>query len=387
MTTTEIRPAGGVSEAGTLAVPPRGPAGTVLRSELALADPAAQFPRPLTARTRDDVLNAVGAGVASLALVWLIYDRLLPLTGTLGFVVSWYVMFVLVYAAITTVTNPGPALRDRVASSLIHGGSAVVGGALASVVLYTFISGLPALHHVNFYIHDEAGIGPLTPLDRGGCLHAVVGSLIEIGIAVAITLPLGVGTAVFMSEVGGRGSKAVRTIVEAMTALPSIVAGLFIYTLLLRDLGFHRNGIAASLALAVMMLPIIARAADVVLRVVPGGLREASLALGASTWQTVWRVVLPTARPGLTTALILGIARGVGETSPVLLTSGASTYLTVNPFKEPMNSLPLFIFSHVRSGQTLYIERGYGAASVLLAVVLLLFIAARLIARQRGGTR
>ena len=106
-----------------------------------------------------------------------------------------------------------------------------------------------------------------------------------------------------------------------MTALPSIVAGLFVYTVLIVALGFPRSGFAAAMALSVMMLPIIARAADVVLRVVPGGLREASLALGASRWRTVWHVVLPTARPGLATALILGVARGVGETSPVLLTS------------------------------------------------------------------
>ena len=119
-----------------------------------------------------------------------------------------------------------------------------------------------------------------------------------------------------MTEVGGRFARVVRTVVEAMTALPSIVAGLFIYTVLILGLGFPRSGFAAAMALSVMMLPIIARASDVVLRVVPGGLREASLALGASRWRTVWHVVLPTARPGLATALILGVARGIGETSP-----------------------------------------------------------------------
>ena len=116
-------------------------------------------------------------------------------------------------------------------------------------------------------------------------------------------------------------ARFVRTIVEAMTALPSIVAGLFVYTVLIVALGFPRSGFAAAMALSVMMLPIIARASDVVLRVVPGGLREASLALGASRWRTVWHVVLPTARPGLATAVILGLARGIGETAPVLIVS------------------------------------------------------------------
>src|SRR5262249_30170030 len=150
---------------------------------------------------------------------------------------------------------------------------------------------------------------------------------------------------------------------------------------------FPRSGFAAAMAISVMMLPIIARASDVVLRVVPGGLREAGLALGATHWRTVWHVVLPTARPGLATALILGIARGVGETSPVLLTSGASTFLNTNPFENTMNSLPLFVYFAVRSGQPIYIIRGFGAASLLLALVLALFTAARRIARQRGGNR
>jgi phosphate transport system permease protein len=170
-----------------------------------------------------------------------------------------------------------------------------------------------------------------------------------------------------------------------MTALPSIIAGLFVYRLLIIALHFQKSGLAAALALSIMGLPIIARASEVVLRVVPGGLREASQALGASRWKTVWRVVLPTARPSLATALILGIARMVGETSPVLLTSGASTFLNYNPVSQPMNSLPLFIYFAVRSGEPTYIQRGFGAACVLITIVLLLFITARLVARRRPG--
>jgi phosphate transport system permease protein len=174
-----------------------------------------------------------------------------------------------------------------------------------------------------------------------------------------------------------------------MTALPSIVAGLFIYVTVLVLAGFDRSGLAASLAISVMMLPIIARASEVVLRVVPGGLREASLALGASQWQTVWRVVLPTARPSLATALILGIARGIGETSPVLLTAGYTTYLNFNPTSGPMVSLPLVTYSLARSSEKVDQARAFGAASLLLALVLLLFVIARLVAQRstKGGRR
>ena len=150
---------------------------------------------------------------------------------------------------------------------------------------------------------------------------------------------------------------------------------------------------ASAVRVSVMMLPIIARSADVVLRTMPGGLREASLALGSSRWQAVKEVVLPTVRPGLATALILGIARGVGETSPVLLTSGASTYLTYSPvgdpnaLEQPMNSLPLFVFSAVRSGEPEFIARGFGAAAVLMILVLILFMITRFLAREKVGKR
>jgi phosphate transport system permease protein len=263
----------------------------------------------------------------------------------------------------------------------------MVFAALASAIVFTFLRGVEALTHVNFFVEDMSGVRPTSSLDHGGIGHAIVGSMIEIGIAVLFALPLGVGTAIFMNEVGGKSARLVRTVVDAMTALPSIVAGLFIYTVLIVTFGVSRSGFAAACAIFVMILPIIARASDVVLRVMPGGLREASLALGASKWQTVRKVVLPTVRPGLATALILGIARGVGETSPVLLTSGATTFFNFNPFNGPMNSLPLFVFTAVRSGEPLFIARGFGAAAVLLALVLILFVVTRFLARTKVGNR
>ncbi|GAB3678926.1 phosphate ABC transporter permease PstA [Angustibacter aerolatus] len=349
------------------------------------AVPARQQPRPVGRRGVDDVASLVGALAGSLGLTWVVFSYLLPLQGKLGFVVCWYLSFLGLYALVTALAHPRPIVLDRLMSAVVTGGALIVFVALVSSVVFTFARGVPALVHPNFYAHDMAGVRPLDPLARGGVLHAVTGSLIEIGIAVAVTLPLGLGTAVYLSEVGGRTARIVRTVVEAMTALPSIVAGLFVYTVLLVTLHFPPTGFTASMAISVMMLPIIARAADVSLRVVPGGLREASLALGASQWQTTWRVVLPTARPGLATALILGIARGVGETSPVLLTSGASTFFNADPLHQPMNSLPLFVFSAVRSGQNAFIARGFGAASVLLALVLALFVVTRVLARQRKG--
>ncbi len=384
MTIQETREVQGTQEAPPVP-PPQAPDGPGAPHAPQVGDARPEVPRSLRGRTLDDRLAVLGSGLGSLALTWLIFEQLLPWSGILAFIVCWFLSFVGLYAGVTALGNPRPVVIDRVMSTWVHAGAAIVGIALATAVGYTFIEGWPAIHHLNFWTQDMAGVGPTAPLTEGGILAAIVGSAIEISIAVLVSLPLGIGAAVYMNEVGGSLSRVVRTVVEAMTALPSIVAGLFIYTTLIVGLGFPRSGFAAAMAISVMMLPIIARAADVVLRIVPGGLREASLALGASTWQTVWRVVLPTARPGLATALILGIARGVGETSPVLLTSGASTFVNFNPFQDPMNSLPLFIFSNVRSGEEIAIQRAFGAASALMALVVILFVFTRILARTRTG--
>ena len=349
--------------------------------------PTAPAPRKRTVGTltATDRFIVTGSFLAAASLAWVVCFRLLPWAGVPGYVLTAFVLTLVIMTVATSVTSDGPIIVDRLAAAVVTGGAALVGVALVSTVVYTFVRGAPALPHLNMLINDMAGVGPRDALTDGGVAHAIVGSLVQISIAVAVTVPLGFGTAVFMTEVGGGLARVVRTVVEAMTALPSIVAGLFIYTVLIVGLGVPRSGLAAAAALSVMMLPIIARAADVVLRVIPSGLREASLALGASRWRTVWHVVLPTARPGLATALILGVARGIGETSPVLLTSGAASFFVVNPVDGVMNSLPLFIYTTVRSGEPLYVERGFAAASILLGLVLVLFVVARRVARPRTG--
>ncbi len=342
--------------------------------------------------TPEDRFTRVGSWVAGLALAWLITQRLLPLGGLAWLLVVWFVAGLAVTAVTAAMTGTRIDVADRLAGAIVTGAALVVGAALLSTLVFVVSKGWRPLLHPSFFLDDMTGVGPKDGLDKGGIAHAILGSAIELGIALVVTLPLGIGTAVFMTEVGGGFARVVRTVVEAMTALPSIVAGLFIYSVLIVALGYPRSGLAAAMAISVMMLPIIARSADVVLRVVPGGLREASLALGASRWRTVWHVVLPTARPGLATAVILGVARGVGETSPVLLTSGAASFTVVNPTDGVMNSLPLFIYSLVRSGEPLAITRAFGAATVLLLLVLVLFVVARLLARppctrSRGRSR
>jgi len=227
--------------------------------------------------------------------------------------------------------------------------------------------------------------GPADPITVGGIGHAIVGTLIIIGIAIALTVPLGLATAVFLNEINNRFSRFVRTVVDAMTALPSILAGLFIFATWILVLGFERSGLAAAIATSIMMLPIIIRSADVVLRLVPGNLKEASYALGAPQHRTVRNVVLPTARPGLATAVILGIARGIGETAPVMIVAGYTSTLNIDPLHNSMVSLPLATYKFVTASQDALIQRGFATAAVLMVMVLVLFAIARFLGGRQPG--
>ena len=341
--------------------------------------------RRIVTMRRSDLLAVGGAALGALATTALLFLQLAPLSGTLGFVLVAYALFLVLYAVLVSFDETTTAVRDRVAAAVVHSLAAVLMAALVLVVAYTLARGLGALRNLNFFTSDLQTAGPLEPLTVGGVLHGVVGTLEQITIALLITIPVGISCAVFLNEVPGRFSRFVRTIVEAMTALPSVVVGLFIYATLILSLGFGKSGFAAAVAISVEMLPIIIRAADVVLRLVAGSLKEASYALGAGHWRTVWHVTLPTARSGLTTAVILGTARGIGETTPVLLTAGLTAALNANPFSGPQVSLPLLAFSLVKSPQRTMIERGFGAAAVLMLLVLLLFVIARVIGGRAPG--
>jgi phosphate transport system permease protein len=343
-------------------------------------------PRPRQLRSLSaGAFDAAGAVVAGLSVTLLLFGRLTPLTGLIGWVVVAFVSCLGVYALLVSLHESRQTVVDRVMTVLLGAACGLLVGVLVFILAYTFSRGWAAMHHLNFYTQDLSRAASLQPLTVGGIKHGIVGTLWMISIASIITIPLGLLTAVFLNEVGGRFARFVRTIVEAMTALPSILAGLFIFAVFILDLHFQYSGLAASLALAVDMLPIIIRAADVVLRLVPGTLREASAALGAPQRRTSMFVILPTAKSGLATAVLLGVARGLGETAPVLLTAGYTASLNTDPLHGPMVSLPLLAFDEIRTGIHTQQARGFGAASVLLILVLGLFLAARLIGGRGPG--
>ncbi len=344
--------------------------------------PAEQRVR-LHAATSTGTATFAGAAGAALGLVWLVYERVLPFTGVLGFWLLWYVTFLAIYFAMARQQWDRLEAMNRLASVAFGTGGVVAFLIVIMTVGYTLSRGLQAVNHLNFWTQSMAFAGPASPMNVGGVLQAIVGSLEQLGMASAIAVPLGITAALFLSEIGGRLARTVRTIVEAMTALPDLIAGLFIYAFLILSFGLQKSGFCAAVAIAVTMMPIVARASEVVLRLVPGTLKEASYALGSSQWRTAWNVVLPTARSGLATAVVLAMARGIGETAPVLLVAGYTKELNANLFSGPQASLPLFIYNAVHIfGTPAYVERGFGAGFVLVVVVLALFT----LARRVGGS-
>lgn len=369
--------------------------GTVLPRTLLAPEAPSLEPLP-TGFHRDDTITLLCSAGAALGIGLLLSVGLGVITVGWAPIVS-FAAFVVVYTVMVFVGNPGPAVRDRFWTIMLWSAGIAVVAALALVIGFTAIrggnvfaqmfadTGQSPWDRLHFFTQDMGGVGPLSGLEVGGILHAIVGTLIQISIALVITIPLGLLTAVFLGEIGGKFARVVRTVVEAMTALPSVVAGLFIYAAIIIGITREPNGFAASLAITVLMLPIMIRSADVVLRLVPGNLREAGLALGGGQWRVVWKVVLPTVRSGLVTAIILATAHGIGETAPVLLTSGFTSNLNFNPFHDPMTSLPLAALEFVRSPQQTMIARGFATATTLLLLVLVLFLIARAIGGQDAG--
>lgn len=342
--------------------------------------------RAVGGMSKDDVRALLGAGLSAASVTLLLFGRIAPLEGRIGMVVVGAIMFVTIYGLLVALDNDRPAVVDKVMTVLLGSAAVLAIAALVSVVIFVLYRGGSVLLKPNFYVNDMSATLPTDPVTSGGIYHAIVGTLIIMSISLVMTVPLGIACAVYLNESGGRMAELVRTVVTAMTALPSILAGLFILSTWILTLGQPRSGFAASLAVSIMMLPIIIRSADLVLRLVPAGLREAAAATGAPRWRTMWHVVLPTARSGLANAVILGVARGVGETAPVLLVSGITANTNYNPFVNPMMSLPLATFDFVRLPNEAQIQRGFATAAVLMLLVLVLFTLARVFAGRPAGS-
>ncbi|MBD0840448.1 phosphate ABC transporter permease PstA [Streptomyces sp. TRM68416] len=311
--------------------------------------------------------GSLAAGIES-RIQWGLIAALLFLLGTYVF---------------TTRVEGRRQAKDRIATSLVWVAFLLAVVPLVSLVWTTVSRGVKVLdiyfltHSMGLTADSEAG---------GGIYHAIIGTLEQVGIATLIAAPVGVLTAIYLVEYGrGALAKAVTFFVDVMTGIPSIVAGLFILSLLLiLDMGF--SGFAGALALAILMMPVVVRSTEEMLKLVPNELREASLALGVPKWRTIMKVVLPTAIGGITTGVMLAVARIAGETAPVLLLVFGNSFINNNPFDGPQASLPLYIYQQYSqsAGSPAAYDRAWAASLTLIAFVMILNLVARGIARWKA---
>jgi len=350
-------------------------------------EPAPDTPRRKRSVPRSTVIELSGSAVAATALVWLTFT-VAGITGPLGFAFCVLAAFLAIYGLICWQLYGVLSMKDRLATVVIWSGAVAAFIPLVAVILYVVFQGISVVfaRFPHFLVADMSGLTATSPVTAVGAGAAIVGTVEQVGIAFLITVPLGVLTATYLVNNQNAFSKVVSTVVDAMTGAPAIIAGLFIYLLwVVPQKENGQTGFAAALSLAVMMLPIITRASQEVIAIVPGSLREAALALGSPQWRSVLRVVLPTARVGLITAMILGIARVAGETAPVLFTAGGNARYNWNPFSGKQDNLPLRVYELIFQSGVNINRDAWGVAFVLVLVVVTLFILARLIGAKKPG--
>ena len=287
--------------------------------------------------------------------------------------------FIIARSAWSWVIEGRRHATDRLMGSLITGALLLALVPLVWILLTVAVRGY-AVMNVEFLTGTMRNIGPR--IEGGGIGHAFVGTLQQVGIAALISIPVGILTAIQLVEYG-RGHALTRWIsffVDVMTGVPSIVAGLFIYTAVILTLGFSQSGFAAGLALTILMIPVVVRSTEEMLRIVPNSLREGALALGIPKWRVIIFVVLPTAISGIITGAMLAIARVAGETAPLLLTTFLAQDVNFNAFDGSQTALPTFIWDQISRGTAPAIDRAWGGAYALILFVLILYAAARVIA-------
>ena len=309
-----------------------------------------------------------------------------PLKGKLGFSIALIVMAIFTSASISWLRKDRKAAFNSVSTVFVYVAAAFVIIPLASLLFEIIRKGAPGLS-LGIFSKDMSLASADSPLTEGGLLHAVIGTLYVVLLATIISTPIGFLTSLYIVEVKGRFASTVRFFVQAMSGVPSIVAGLFIYAVWMIGLGNSYNSAAGAGALAILMIPTVARTSEEVLKLIPNDLREAGLALGATQWRTVAMIILPAAKSGLVTSMILGIARVAGETAPLLLTIGGADAINLNPFEGNNSALPYYVWKNLGLGNPESIQRAWLGVIVLMMMVFIFFSLARYFGRTKGARR
>ena len=302
--------------------------------------------------------------------------------GKLAYALIFFIAYGLLTSTFAFITRGAPAAKDAFVSTLVSLGAVLTVIPMLSILFTVIKNGLPGLHF-GLLTSDMSMATPTDPIATGGILHAVTGTLTLVALALIMSVPIGILTALYLTEVKGKFSGPIRFLVQAMSGVPSIVAGLFILSAVLYTITKDYSALMGSLALTILMIPTIARTSEEVLLLIPNDLREAGTALGGTQWRTVAMIVLPAARSGLMTAVILGVARIAGETAPILLLTGGGDKVNPNPFDGSVGSLPFYIWKSFNAGSPEAITRAWAGLLVLMVLVLLLFMGARSLSSRK----
>jgi phosphate transport system permease protein len=336
--------------------------------------------RPWAATPSDrlrDVAIFLLSGVLSYGLV-----ALTPAKGKLAYIGLFFIFYSLSTGLVGLVKFGPRAAADALVKTVIGLMAFITVMPIVSILATVIVKGYKGINF-NLFKTDMSLNAPTDALNVGGLLHAITGTFILVGIALILSVPLGILTALYVTEIKGRFTRPIKFLVQAMSGVPSIVAGLFILSAVLYPITKAYSGFMGSLALTILMIPTIARTSEEVLKLIPNDLREAGVALGGTQWRTVAMIVLPAARSGLMTAMILGVARIAGETAPLLLLTGGGDKVNPNPFHDPMGSLPYYIWKSFNAGSPEALTRAWAGLLVLLMIVLILFTAARLLSTRK----
>lgn len=323
---------------------------------------------------------------ASLVVVFLVFLVIAVASGEDISIAGWLVVSAIVYMvaiyAVSRVIEGTRKALDRFVTGLVTLAFVIAMLPLISLTITVIINGVARID-IPFFTESMRNVTG----EGGGALHAIVGTLLITLAAAIISIPIGLFTAIYLVEYGqgGRLSRGITFLVDIMTGIPSIVAGLFAFALFAIFFGPGiRLGIMGAVALAVLMIPVVVRSSEEMLRLVPNELREASYALGVRKWLTILKVVIPTSIAGITTGVMLAIARVIGETAPLLVTAGFTASMNYNLFDGRMQTLPVFVYTqYMNQGipQFAFVDRAWAAALTLIVIVMVLNLLARFIAR------
>jgi len=345
----------------------------------ALATPKPSKPWKATNRQRAETASILLIAVfLSVGLV-----AITPLKGKLGYLGSFVVIYLALDYAIVRFNHGKSAGTDAFFRGLVTMAIGVAVVPIFSILYSVAIRGYKGLHISMFTNDMHSAAFTDENIAAGGIQHAIIGSILIVLTALIISLPIGILTAVYLTEIKGRFARPIKFLVQSMSGVPSIVAGLFILAAIVYPITKFYSSFEGSLALAILMIPTIARTAEEVLLLIPNDLRESGVALGGTQWRTVQQIVIPAARSGLVTALILGVARVAGETAPVVLLTGGGDSTQWNIFKGPMGTLPTYIWKAYAAGTEASVTRAWAAILVLLVIVLVLFGLARFLGGRK----